>query len=70
MERRAIWALLKDHVNSNGRQALQSRAGGLSKTPKGGCGSFVIEYCDRQETKPTTWARRGTGSHGSDMEGT
>lgn len=70
MERKAIWTILKDHVNSNGRQALQSQAGGLSKTPKGGCDSFVIEYCDRRETKPTTWARTGTGSHGSARKGT
>lgn len=49
---------------------MQSWAGGLSKTPKGGCDSFVIEYCDRQETKPTTWARTGTGFHGSAREGT
>lgn len=53
MEYKAIRALLKDHVNSNGRQALQSWAGGLSMTPKGGCDSFVIDYCDGQETKPT-----------------
>lgn len=45
MEHKGFWALFKDHVNSHGRQALQSRAGGLSKTPKGGCDSFVIEYC-------------------------